>query len=152
MKGKYLGEIPEILKLRSTDICKAQGTRYRGKSDRMIKGKVVQFILFWMGDYKCLGGVGIFLTEKWIGKIINVTRVSDRMTVMTVLRCYYFSVSVYLPHCGLDDSKRDHFYDNLTSGTYFLLKRFLAKKITRTSMKSGFCSQKQGSGNDSGVI
>ena len=104
MKCKYLREIPEIMKLRSTDICKAQKTRFREKSDRMIKGKVAQYNLSWMRDYKCLGGVGIFSVEKWIGEILNVNRACDGMTVTKVLRYYYFSASVYLPHCCLDDS------------------------------------------------
>lgn len=29
----------------------------------MMKGKVAQYNLFWIGDYKGLGGVGIFLPE-----------------------------------------------------------------------------------------
>ena len=45
----------------------------------MIEGKSTRYKLFWMGNDKGTGGVGIFLSEKWVDKVIDVNRVSDRI-------------------------------------------------------------------------
>lgn len=59
-----LGEIVETLELRSLDICCVQGTRFRGKSVRMISGKAGEYKLFHIGNGKGLGGVGSFLAKR----------------------------------------------------------------------------------------
>ena len=80
-----LGEIVEMLELRSLDICCVQETRFRGKSVRMISGKAGENKLFHMGNEKGLGGVGSFLAKRWEDKIIDVSRVSDSMIAIKVL-------------------------------------------------------------------
>ena len=64
---------------------------------------------------KSLGRVRIFLSKKWVEKVIDVTRVSDRMIAIKVLvQGMILLISVYAPQCSLDDSqKEDSFYDNL---------------------------------------
>ena len=37
----------------------------------MINRKASKYKLFWVGNEKGLGGVGIFLVKKWIGKVIG---------------------------------------------------------------------------------
>ena len=59
------------------------------------------------------------MAEKWIEKVFEVKRVSDRITlVMTIVgqRVLCF-LSVYAPQCGLCDSVKDLFYDQLRAVT-----------------------------------
>ena len=73
-----------------------QETRFRGKSVRKISGKAAEYKLFWIENGKDLGGVGIFLAKEWVDKVIDVSRVSDRMIVVKVYigskyYMYYFN-------------------------------------------------------------
>ena len=79
------GEFVEVIEQRSVDICCLLETRFREKSVRIISGKSAQYKLFWTGNGKGLGEVGIFLAKKQVDKVINISRVSDRMIVNKVL-------------------------------------------------------------------
>ena len=46
---------------------------------RIISGKVAQYKLLWIGNKKGLGGVGIFLANKLVDKVIDLSIVSDSM-------------------------------------------------------------------------
>ena len=50
---------------------------------RIINEKTAQYKLLWIGNGK--GSEGIFLVKKWIKKVINIIRVSDRMVVKRYL-------------------------------------------------------------------
>ena len=50
---------------------------------RIISQKAAQCKLLWIRNEK--GSVGIFLAKKWVDKVINISRVSDRMIVNKVL-------------------------------------------------------------------
>ena len=65
-----LGEIVEMLELRSLDICCVQETRFRGKSVRMISGKAGEYKLFHTGNENGLGGVGSFLAKRWEDRLL----------------------------------------------------------------------------------
>ena len=83
-----------------------------------VSGKSAQYKLLWIGNGKGLGGVGIFLTQKWVDKVINISRVSDRMIVNKVFvqRIIFSLISdlkVYAPQCGLYYSQKDDFFDSL---------------------------------------
>ena len=45
----------------------------------MFKGKAAQCKLLWNWNDKGLGGVRIFLAEKWVDKFIDITKIRDRM-------------------------------------------------------------------------
>ena len=64
------------------DICCLLVTAFSGKSARIISEKAAQYKLLWIGNRK--GSVGIFLAKKWVDKVINISRVSDRMIVNKV--------------------------------------------------------------------
>ena len=44
----------------------------------MIKARAAQYKLLWIGNDN-LGVVAILLAEKWVDKVINISRVHDRM-------------------------------------------------------------------------
>ena len=101
-----------MLEPRSVDISCVQDIKFRRKSFRMISGKRAEYKLFWIGNGKCLGGVGIVLAKKWLDKVIDVSRVSDKRIVINVLiqRIIVSVISVYAPQCRLAESQKDDFY------------------------------------------
>ena len=81
----------------------------------MIEGKDSHYKIFWVGNEKGRGGVGILLLEEWIEKVFDINMVLDHIMMIkcaidnkmiTVLSCY-------APQVGLDDIIKDTFYDNL---------------------------------------
>ena len=58
-------------------------------------------------------GVGVFVAEKWIEKVFEVKRVSDRIILVKIIdgQRVLCLLSVYAPQCGLSDSVKDLFYD-----------------------------------------
>ena len=77
LKGRVC-EVVETLSRRKVDLCCVQETRYWGGHCRMITGKDSRYKLFWSGNSKGTAGVGVFVAEKWIEKVFEVKRVSDR--------------------------------------------------------------------------
>ena len=57
---------------RKVDICGLQEVRWRGASARLVDGKGSRSKLFWVGNDKGMGGVGILLAEKWVEAIYYV--------------------------------------------------------------------------------
>ena len=67
------------------------------------------------GNNKSTAGVGVFVAEK----VFEVKRVSDRIILVKIIvrqRMLCF-LSVYDPQCGLSDSVKDLFYDQLRAVT-----------------------------------
>ena len=77
---------------------------------KFVDGKDSRYKLLWIGI------VGLFLAEKWVDKVFDVSRVNKRkITIKLMLDGSIFTVvSVYAPQCGLDAVKKDSFYDGLT--------------------------------------
>ena len=71
------GEVVEMLERRSVDVCCVQEVRWRGASVRFVEGRRARYKLFWIGNSTGYGGVGIFIAEKWIDKVIDVKRVKS---------------------------------------------------------------------------
>ena len=62
LRGRY-NEVVETISRRNVDLCCLQETRWRGASARMIEGKDSRYKLFWVGNDKGTGGVGVLLSE-----------------------------------------------------------------------------------------
>ena len=91
------------------------------------------------------------MANKWVDKIIDISRVTDRMVAIKVLAQGIISsvISVFAPHCSLDDSREDGFYDSFISvvkrlrekkiafraGDYYLFTLVVIQSTMRTSMK-----------------
>ena len=67
------------------------------------------------------------MANKWVDKIIDISRTTDRMVAIKVLAQGIISsvISVFAPQCSLDDSREDGFYDSFIS----VVKRLREKKI-----------------------
>ena len=65
----------------------------------MITGKSSRYKLFWVGNKKGIGGIGVMLAEKLVESIFDVNRISDR--IMPIKLAVWKSVStvmsVYAP-------------------------------------------------------
>ena len=111
------GELVGMLEHRSVNICCLLATRFKGKSVRIYYGKAAQYKLLWIWNGKGFVGVGIFLAKKWVDKVTNISRVSDKMIankvfVQRIIISLISDLTVYAPQCGLD-SQKDDFYDSL---------------------------------------
>ena len=70
---------------RGIDLCCLQEVRWRGGSARIIAGKNLCYKFFWIGNAAGTGGVGVLLAEKWIEKVSDIKRVSDRTLVIKLI-------------------------------------------------------------------
>ena len=109
----------ETLSRRKVDLCCVQETRYRDAHCRIIKGKDSRYKLLWSGNSKGTAGVGVFVAEKWIEKVFEVKRISDQIILVKIIvsQPVLCLLSVYAPQCGLSDSVKDIFYDQLWAVT-----------------------------------
>ena len=109
------GEVVETLNRRKIDVCCVQEVRWRGASARIITGKTSQYKLLWVGNNSGYGGVGIFVAKKWVEKVIEVKRVSDRLMMIKLLvdNRTVAIVSTYAPQQGLGDVEKERFYESL---------------------------------------
>ena len=58
MRGRS-NEVVEVMLRRKFDICGLQEARWRGASARLVERKDSRYKLFWVGNDKVMGGVGI---------------------------------------------------------------------------------------------
>ena len=98
MRGRS-SEVVETNTRRKIDICTLQEVRWKGGSARMITGKDSKYKFFWVRNNSGTDGVGVRLAEKWIEKVINVDRISDRILVIKLLvgECCFSAVSLCSP-------------------------------------------------------
>ena len=109
----------EILSCRKVDLCCVQETRYWGGHCHIIKGKDSRYKLFWSGNSKDTAGVGVFVAKKWIEKVFEIKLVSNRIIMVKIIvnQRVLCLLTVYSPQCGLSDSVKDLFYDQLRAVT-----------------------------------
>ena len=66
---------------RKIDICCVQ-VRWRGASVRTVTEKIASTNSSGLVKKTGNGGVGVFVTKKWIDKVLEVKRVSDRLMMI----------------------------------------------------------------------
>jgi hypothetical protein len=106
------GEVVEMVGRRKLDFCCVQETRWKGGSARTMGEEGNRYKFFWMGCEEGVAGVGVLVQEKWIEKVIEVKRVSERIIVLrvTVGKCVLNVVSVYAPQVGRTMEEKEEFY------------------------------------------
>ena len=117
---KRSSEVVETLTRRRVDICSVQEHRWAGGTEanqtRLMKGKNSNYKFYWCGNQMGLGGVGLLLAEKWIEKVFDVQRVSDRILLLRLVidKTVFAFVSVYAPQIGRPPHvEKEQFYDLL---------------------------------------
>ena len=111
MKQKA-SEVVETVSRRRVDLWCLQETRWKMEGVKQIVGKDSCFKLFWSGNDKGTGGVGVLLAEEWWEKIFEVVRVSDRIILirMTIGKTVFVFACVYAPQANLSEFEKAHFY------------------------------------------
>uniref|UniRef100_UPI00358FD06E craniofacial development protein 2-like n=1 Tax=Myxine glutinosa TaxID=7769 RepID=UPI00358FD06E len=107
------GEVVEVLVRRRVDICCVQETRWKGSGVRMVKGRQGQKYKFvWQGCLEGMNGVGVLFSEEFVGSVVSVTRVSDRlmMVKMMIGKLLVNVISGYAPQVGRSDEEKDKFW------------------------------------------
>ena len=116
--GTFRGRGPEIvdmLRRRRADICCIQEVRYKGNRANVIRAGDAKYKLFYAGNDRGTGGVGILVKTEMEGNIQQVERHSDRIiTVKTVWGgSIYHVFSVYAPQAGRSISEKLEFWEKL---------------------------------------
>ena len=108
-------EIVEMLSRRKIDICCLQETRWRGGSARLISGKDCQYKLFWSGSESGIHGVGVFVSQQLVDRVLSVTRLDCRIMSIRVLwgQVIFNIISAYAPQQGCTEPEKDTFFENL---------------------------------------
>ena len=77
------------------NFCCLQETRWRGEGARKMRA----YKLFWMSCEKGIHGVGMLVADRWIEKVLDVKRVSERLMVVRAImgRSVLNLISVYAP-------------------------------------------------------
>ena len=82
---------------------------------KQIVGKDSRFKLFWSGNDKGTGEVGVLLAEEWWEKVFEVVRIFDRIILirMTTGKTVFVFVCVYAPQANHSEFEKDRFYQML---------------------------------------
>ena len=97
----------------------------------MISEKAVNYKLFLIGNEKGLRGLGIFTAKKKLDKVIDTSRIRDRIIAFKVFAQGIINsvISVKVPQFG-SDRKKDIFCDSLSN----IVRKVKKKKIVGSSM------------------
>ena len=77
-------------------------------------GKNSIYKCFWKGEDCGFGGVAILIAEKWIDKVISITRIDSRLISIRILNGKNINIfSIYAPQTGRSQEEKDKFYDKL---------------------------------------
>ena len=114
MSGRS-GEVVEMVGRRKLDFCCVQETKWKGNGARSIEAAGMKYKFFWKGGEDRSLGVGILVEEKWIEKVIEVKRVSERVMLVRVLvgKQVLNLVSVYAPQVGRTMDEKEDFWAEL---------------------------------------
>ena len=74
LRGRVF-EVGKTLSCREVDVCCVQETRYYSSNCHTIKDKDTRYKLYWSGNDKGTAGVGVFVVEVWIEKVLEVQRI-----------------------------------------------------------------------------
>ena len=71
-----------------------------------------EYKFFWMGCAKGIHGVGLLVADRWIDKVLEVKRVSERLMVVRVIvgRTVLNLISAYAPQAGRHMPEKEEFF------------------------------------------
>ena len=105
---KKEGEVVDMAARRRLDFCCLQETGWKGEGAR----KLGEYKFFWMGCSRGIHGVGLLVAERWIEKVLEVRRVSERLMVVRVIvgRTVLNLISAYAPQAGRPMPEKEEFF------------------------------------------
>jgi exonuclease III len=101
-------EIVEVMERRRVDVLCVQETRWRGNGVKMLANGCK---LFYSGGSERKNGVGVILSQQWCGRVLQVTRCSERL-LMIKLACedkITSVISAYAPQVGCEEEMKEKF-------------------------------------------
>ena len=106
MKGRD-GEVVDMAARRRLDFCCLQETGWKGEGARSFGG----YKFFWMGCEKGIHGVGMLVADRWVEKVLEVRRMSERLFVLRVIvgSSVLNLISVYAPQVGRPMEEKEEF-------------------------------------------
>jgi hypothetical protein len=117
---KKSGEVVEVLRKRRVDVCCIQEARWKGMGTRLIGRHDAKYKIYWKGGKESTAGVAILVAEWLVNKVVQVTRVSERMMMvkMVIGKSLVSVVSAYAPQAALSgdmvvEDEKDTFWDRL---------------------------------------
>ena len=97
-------------------MCGLQEVRFKNEGVKFLQGgQKMRYKMFWKGGKEGQNGVGIVVQEVWVGSVVRVMRVSERlMAIELALEGELVTfVSLYAPQVGQPQEEKDEFYDEL---------------------------------------
>ena len=83
------GEVADALERRKVKVCCVQETRWKGEGTRILRTKTGgKYKLFWKGCSEGVSGVRVIVSEEFIDKVVEVTRVSERLMMVKLIVPY----------------------------------------------------------------
>ena len=108
------GEVADALEKRKVKVCCVQETRWKGEGTRILRTKTGgKYKLFWKGCSEGVSGVGVIVSEEFIDKVVEVTRVSERLMMVKLIvgKCLMNVVATYTPQTGRSQEEKDNFWE-----------------------------------------
>ena len=105
-------ELADMMLKRKVDILWVQETKWKGSKARNIGDGCK---IFYHGEDGRRNGVGVILSEEYIGRVLEVKRVSDRMMYMKldIDGVMMIVISAYAPQVGCLMEEKDKFWTDL---------------------------------------
>ena len=102
------GEVVDMAARRHLDFCCLQETGWKGEGAR----KLGEYKFFWMGCSEGIHGVGLLVADRWIEKVLELRRVSERLMVVRVIvgRTVLNLISAYAPQAGRPMLEKKEFF------------------------------------------
>ena len=108
------GEVADALERRKVKVCCVQETRWKGEGTRILGTKTGgKYKLFWKGCSEGVSGVGVIVSEEFIDKVVEVTRVNERLMMVKLIvgKCLMNVVAAYAPQTGRSQEEKDDFWE-----------------------------------------
>ena len=108
------GEVADALERRKVKVCCVQETRWKGEGTRILRTKTGgKYKLFWKGCSEGVSGVGVIVSEEFIDKVVEVTRVSERLMMVKLIvgKCLMNVVAAYALQTGRSQEEKDNFWE-----------------------------------------
>ena len=108
--SRRVGEVADMASRRCLDFCCLQETRWRGEGNKWLGAKGKRYKFFWKGK-DGLAGVGVLVAEKWVERVIEVKKMSERMMLLRVsIGANILNViSGYAPQVGCSIEDKEEF-------------------------------------------
>ena len=108
------GEVADALERRKVKVYCVQETKWKGEGTRMLRTKTGgKYKLFWKGCSEGVSGVGVIVSEEFIDKVVEVTRVNERLMMVKLIvgKCLMNVVAAYASQTGRGQGEKDNFWE-----------------------------------------